>query len=84
MYVGFCTTVEQCSDFVQYIETHYYQRLLANAKISFFKVTGSSWWPKYLQHKDCHQLDSTITDALLQALGPDKSFYGYAKQSSNE
>jgi len=48
-------------------------------KFISFKVTALSWWAKYLQQQNCHQLDSTIPDALLQALGFDKSFYGYTK-----
>ena len=38
---------------------------------------------KNLQCEDCQQLDSTIADVPLQALGLDESFHGYAKQSSN-
>jgi len=45
---------------------------------------SSQLFTKYLQGKDCQQLDSTNTDTPLQALGMDETFYDYAKQSSNE
>jgi len=50
------------------------------------KLVGysSQLFTKNLQCKDHQQLDPTITDLPLQAVGCDKSFYGYAKQSSNE
>jgi len=39
---------------------------------------------KDLQRKDCQQLNFTISDVPLQALGLHDCFYGCAKQSSNK